>query len=306
MIRQSAFGGDARLLKGGLHCHTTRSDGDGTPEEVIRLHGREGFDFLALTDHNLYNYQNFAPDVDITIIPGMERDFDLPGGGVHMFHTVCIGPAAADGNGYAQDEKFQGRLPVADQAAFQPYLDDIHAHGNLTIYCHPQWSGTPAREFDQLRGCFAMELWNSGCAMEHAIDNDAAYWDELLMQGQRIWGVAVDDGHRMRHHGNGWVRVKADNDIGSILKGLAAGDFYASCGPEIYDFYIEDGEAVLKCSPCAYAGFRHGYMPTKLTFAQDGAPVAEARMKVPDYCTYLRGVVKDAQGRKAWTNPIFL
>ena len=35
MIRQAAFTGNARLLKGGLHCHTTRSDGRGTPEEVI-------------------------------------------------------------------------------------------------------------------------------------------------------------------------------------------------------------------------------------------------------------------------------
>ena len=37
MLRQSAFTGDRPLLKGALHCHTTRSDGKGTPEEVIRL-----------------------------------------------------------------------------------------------------------------------------------------------------------------------------------------------------------------------------------------------------------------------------
>ena len=34
MLRQSAFTGDRPLLKGALHCHTTRSDGKGTPEEV--------------------------------------------------------------------------------------------------------------------------------------------------------------------------------------------------------------------------------------------------------------------------------
>ena len=31
MLRQSAFTGDQPLLKGALHCHTTRSDGKGTP-----------------------------------------------------------------------------------------------------------------------------------------------------------------------------------------------------------------------------------------------------------------------------------
>ena len=62
MIRQAAFTGNARLLKGGLHCHTTRSDGRGTPEEVIRLHAEHGYDFLAITDHRKYNYRNFAPE----------------------------------------------------------------------------------------------------------------------------------------------------------------------------------------------------------------------------------------------------
>ena len=56
-----------RPLKGALHCHTTRSDGKGTPEEVIRLHAQNGYDFMALTDHRIYNYQNFA-DVPMTIL----------------------------------------------------------------------------------------------------------------------------------------------------------------------------------------------------------------------------------------------
>ena len=32
MLRQAAFEGENPLLKGGLRCHTTRSDGKGTPE----------------------------------------------------------------------------------------------------------------------------------------------------------------------------------------------------------------------------------------------------------------------------------
>ena len=63
-----------KLLKGGLHCHTTRSDGKGSPEEVIRMHAENGYDFLALTDHRYYNYVNYAPETGITIIPGMEMD----------------------------------------------------------------------------------------------------------------------------------------------------------------------------------------------------------------------------------------
>ena len=71
--RQAAFENAGKMLKGALHCHTTRSDGRGTPEEVIRLHYDNGYDFMALTDHRRYNYENFA-DVPMTIIPGMELD----------------------------------------------------------------------------------------------------------------------------------------------------------------------------------------------------------------------------------------
>ena len=34
-----------------LHAHTTWSDGVLTPGELVDLHGRAGFDVLAITDH---------------------------------------------------------------------------------------------------------------------------------------------------------------------------------------------------------------------------------------------------------------
>ena len=251
MIRQQAFAGEEKMLKGGLHCHTTRSDGAGSPDEVIRYHHQHGYEFLAITDHRIYNYKNYAPDVPITIIPGMEMDasFDV-GQGFRCFHVVCIGPERDNGNGYEQDQRLESGK-ADNQEEFQPYLDDIHEKGNLTIYCHPEWSSTPARYFENLKGNFAMEIWNTGCAMENEMDRDAAYWDELLGQGKVIYGVATDDGHPMRQHCKGWVMVRAENTISSILEALKNGAFYSSCGPEIHDFYVEDGKAVIKCSPAA-------------------------------------------------------
>ncbi|MEP7291742.1 MAG: PHP domain-containing protein [Chloroflexota bacterium] len=38
--------------KGDIHCHTIHSDGDSTPETLVRLAEALGFDFLAITDHN--------------------------------------------------------------------------------------------------------------------------------------------------------------------------------------------------------------------------------------------------------------
>lgn len=41
------------ILKVALHCHSIRSDGSVTPNEVLRLHAEAGFDVVALTDHDM-------------------------------------------------------------------------------------------------------------------------------------------------------------------------------------------------------------------------------------------------------------
>ncbi len=304
MIRQAAFTHGAKLLKGALHCHTTRSDGAGTPEETIRYHAQHGYDFMALTDHRVYNYANFAPDAGVTIIPGMEMDRNLPGPGIHCHHIVTIGPEKERGNGFLQDQRFES-AQITTAAECQQMLDMLHDNGNMTIYCHPQWSGVSAREFEGLTGNFAMEIWNSGCAMEDGVDTNAAYWDELLAQGQVIYGVATDDGHQMHQHCNGWVRVNSANTVDDILQALKAGAFYSSCGPEIYDFRVEDGQAYIECSPAQRIQFRHFRAPYHLIEGEDGASVTSGSIKIWEGTGYIRAVVIDEAGRRAWTNPIF-
>jgi len=311
MIRQQAFGGDQKLLKGGLHCHTTRSDGEDKPEDVIRYHYANGYDFLALTDHRIYNYQNFAPEVPITIIPGTEYDneFFNDGYGFRTFHSVCLGPAKEDGNGFEQDQRLKYDL-AHDQESYQKVLDDIHAKKNLTVYCHPEWSATPARYFEKLEGNFAMEIWNSGTALWLDQDTNAAYWDELLGQGKKIWGVASDDGHGMHSHCKGWVRVRAENNIPAILKALEEGAFYSSCGPEFYDFFVEDGVAHVDCSAAKNIFLVSERHPTQFRRSKDcdltHGEFDVTKDKYGNKYRYVRAVVIDEQGRRAWTNPIFL
>ena len=309
MIRQQAFEGSEKMLKGGLHCHTTRSDGSMAPDDSIRYHKEQGYDFLALTDHRNYNYQNFAPDTDLTIIPGMEFDNGrLPTQfGFRCYHTVCIGPAREDGNGYAQDER-PDSAKAGNQEEYQPYLDEIHAKKNLTIYCHPQWSSTPARYFEKLKGNFAMEIWNSGSVLSCDTDNDAAYWDELLGQNIRIYGVATDDDHGIDSCCKGWVMVRAENSISAILQALEEGKFYSSTGPEIYDFYVDNGKVVIDCSPVAKVRLHSDCCPVRMERSEKG-DITHMEFDLQYWAGpygYVRMTVEDTQGRKAWTNPIFL
>lgn len=304
MKRQTAFKSRMPFIKGALHTHTTRSDGKGDPADVIRLHKRSGYDFIALTDHRLYNYDSFGVD-GITILPGMEVDANFKkrdkSAAVHCHHIVSLGPV--EGNGFAQDQRFE-RMFIDRPEETQAMIDMLHENGNLTIYCHPQWSGTPARDFEMLRGNFAMEIWNSGCALENQLDTNAACWDELLAQGQRIYGVATDDGHEMHQHCNGWVMVRCENSVPAILEALKAGAFYASCGPEIHDFYVEDGVAHIACSPVKEIHFHHLRTPFKVIRPEEGELTGgSVKLRANGY---IRASVVDENGRRAWTNPIFL
>lgn len=306
IIRQKAFEATGNsMLKGGLHCHTTRSDGKMEPGDCIRKHAENGYDFLALTDHRFYNYENYAPETGVLIVPGMEIDANITNNKGMCFHTVSLGPDNAS-NLFAQDERVES-AKVSDQSEFQPMVDNLKAHGNIAFYCHPDWSRTPVRSFENIEGYFAIEIWNSGCVIETATDIDnGIWWDELLVQGKKLFCVAVDDGHQEYHHCKGWVRVNAEKNVPSILSALESGAFYSSAGPEIYDFWVEDDMAYCKCSPCEKMHFLCGTRPTYLRHAENGEPRTEGSIKIQPAWPYVRVVVEDAQGRRAWSNPIWL
>lgn len=178
MKRQAAFSSEGSFFKGCLHLHSPRSDGKMKPEELMRIYADHGYDFLAHTDHRRYNRTNYLPETGLTVIPGMEIDCgtitegEPDDGGFRTMHTVVIGPDD-ETNGYADDEIFTHH-DTADQKGFQTHLDEAHAKNNLTFYCHPEWSSTPAAYFDQRKGNFAMEIYNHGCAIENGVDTNAA------------------------------------------------------------------------------------------------------------------------------------
>ena len=56
--------------KGNTHTHTLNSDGDSTPDEVVRWYREHGYNFLVLTDHN------FVTSVDgLNALHGADEKF---------------------------------------------------------------------------------------------------------------------------------------------------------------------------------------------------------------------------------------
>jgi len=301
LIRQAAFAKKGTFLKGNLHCHTTLSDGQGTPSSVIRQYQAMGYDFLAITDHQRYNFTNYAPESDLLILPAMEADRFVDGKGMPVVHVVSLGRETENGYVDGQPVHYQrGGTPEA----CQDIIDDVLAANNLPILCHPMWSGNTVETVKTLQGFSLMEVWNSGSALVWGVDTNSYHWDALLTEGRKIYGVASDDGHDLQQNGFGWVRVNAEKNVDSILNALKNGEFYASCGPEIYDFYVEDGKVCINCSPVSQIILRNFSCPHKLI---RGENLMGGQIALRDLCTdYIRAEIVDAQGRRAWTQPIFL
>lgn len=80
--------GDDLWLKGNLHTHTTMSDGANVPTEVIADYERRGYDFLAITDHDLLvSPQEYQGQTSMVLIPGVE----VSALGPHILHLGARG-----------------------------------------------------------------------------------------------------------------------------------------------------------------------------------------------------------------------
>ena len=76
------------FTKGDFHIHSTASDGELTPKEIIQLAKEKGVDILSITDHNTVNGVDEAikegERLDIKVIPGVEVSTVYNGRRVHI------------------------------------------------------------------------------------------------------------------------------------------------------------------------------------------------------------------------------
>lgn len=213
---------------------------------------------------------------------------------------------------FAQDEEFSFKTKEESLAFLKKA-----AQNNLLMLNHPYWSSMEWDEIIHLPGITLMEIYNHASEWLDLLGNDVREWDAVLKKGCKLWGTATDDSHNGYVHRDGWpfhllendsfggwvmVKAKAFNHE-AIIEALATGSFYASRGPEIYDFYVENGEAVVQCSPCeriCLCGNRGKIMRAL------GVDLMQARIPLKGKETYVRVQCVDKHGQIAYANPIFL
>ena len=215
-----------KWFKGNIHTHTTESDGDDTPGNVVRWYRRHGYDFLVLSDHNhltLFEYAEGRRRFKRPLtVPGEEVTLSIHEGRTPI-HINAIGISRVV-------EPIDAKETVP---TLQANVDAIIGAGGIASINHPnsRWS-FDHDHIKEVTGATLLEIYNGHPASNvHGAPGKASYeeiWDGVLSAGRTIFGVATDDSHHYKdfhparsNPGRGWIVVRAEAlEVEAILDGL--------------------------------------------------------------------------------------
>ena len=298
-----------RWYKGNTHTHTLNSDGDSTPDEVVRWYREHNYQFLVLTDHN------YLTSVDgLNALHGADDRF-LVIPGEEVTDRFEKKPLHVNGLDVSSRVEPQGGSSVVE--VLQRNVDAIRRANGIPHVNHPNygWAIT-ADELRQVRNTRLFEIYNG-----HPQTNNAGgggvppleeAWDTILASGTWLYGIAVDDAHTFKQPGNpavagpgrGWVMVRAPRlETRPILGAMERGDFYASTGVELAEYEATSAAIRIGVRTTAYSKYRIQFI------GRGGQVLSEVADSTAMYRFtgtegYVRAKVIESNGHVAWCQPI--
>lgn len=297
-----AFAAPGSFYKGNLHTHSTRSDGKAAPEEVCRRYRERGYDFLCLSDHFLDVYEfpitdttGFRTDGFTTIL-GAELHAFATGSG-ELWHILAVG--------LPTDFADTGAQEIGTELA-----DRAFEAGAFVAIAHPEWYGLTLEDAQSIKRAHAVEVYNHTSQVHCGRGGGAYFLDQLLVAGRKINALACDDAHwnipgdEMRDAFGGWVMVKAEaNEPNALVAALKAGHYYSTQGPSIMAMTREGNELVVETSPSQQIVLAGAHT---LSVYVSGTGMTSARLSLDRFAgQWGRLMVLDADGRTAWSNPMW-
>ena len=284
------FDPSLRFYKGNLHTHTTNSDGRATPEACMRLYKDAGYDFLALTDHWFVGAEQTFEGM--LILPGVEYDFAFP---TQTLHLLALFP----------DQKLSEG--IARGISHRDAIDRVNSVGGVAIAAHPAWSLNTNEFLQSLDGVDVAEVYNSMSAEPYNAPraNSEGILDVAAANGKLFNLCAADDTHW--YEGEQCVSYTmvqaAELSVKAILDALRGGHFYAAQGPEFKNIEKNGNEFRVETSPVSRITFCSNkfWVPGRCAH---GDGLTQATYQAQPGETYVRVQITDADGKKAWSNPI--
>ena len=300
-----------RWYKGNTHTHTLNSDGDSTPDDVVRWYREHGYQFLVLTDHN------FLTSVDgLNALHGADDKFLVVKG---EEVTSSHGQQAIHVNGLDVSRKVDPATGTSVVDVVQRNVDAIRDAGGVPHINHPnfRWSMS-VDELRQVRNNKLFEIFNGHPQTNNigggGVPGMEEAWDAILSSGVLLYGVAVDDAHTFKQPGNpnvagpgrGWISVRAPRlEARALLEAIERGEFYASNGVELDDLQISPERVHVAVKPVAWSRYRVQFI------GKSGRVLSESVEPVATYVPkgdegYVRARVLESNGRMAWIQPVVI
>jgi len=295
-----------RFWRGNLHTHSTLSDGVLAPEEVCRRYKAQGYDFIALTDHFIgdYNYPitDTKPfrDNHFTTILGAELHSGAMENG-ELWHILAVGLPKD-----FTPSNTPHSLPIKDQETGPELAQRARDAGAFVAVAHPEWSGLTTRDARSIEAAHAVEVYNHRCATGFDRPHGFYTLDQLLSEGRKLTLCATDDAHFSKpDHFGGWVMVKAEeNKPEALLAALKAGHHYSSTGPEFRGAHWEDRYVTVESSAVVSVIVQgHG----SAAVAVHGDSMTRTRVTLDRFhrSPWMRVSIIDKAGKRAWLNPVY-
>jgi len=301
----------SRWYKGNTHTHTLNSDGDSTPDDVVRWYREHGYQFLVLTNHN------FLTSVDgLNALHGADEKFLVIKGEevTDRYEDKSLHINGLDVNAVVPP---QGGSSVVD--VLQRNVDAIRRANGIPHINHPsfRWSIT-AQELQRVRNNRLFEIFNGHPQVNNVggggVPGLEEAWDAILTGGTLLYGIAVDDAHTFKAPGNpdvagpgrGWVAVRAPRlEARALLDALERGDFYASTGVELSDYQATTHQITVTVKATAFSKYRIQFIGKGGHVLREVTEPA-ATYEIRGNEGYVRARVLESNGRMAWAQPLMV
>ena len=296
-------------FKGNLHSHTLNSDGDSTPDDVVRWYREHGYNFVAITDHNYFTNVDglnalHGADDRFVVVKGEEvtdRFGDKP------IHVNGLAPS-----GFITPP---GGRSVTEMV--QNMVDAVRAARGVPSVNHPNfgWAISPD-ELGQVERTRLFEVFNGHPTVNNlgggGVPGLEETWDRILSSGKLLYGIAVDDAHVFKRPedktaprpGTGWVHVRVPRlEPRAIVEALERGEFYSSTGVELQALEATASALTITVRQERSSKYRIQFI------GRQGRVLNETTTSPASYLFkgdegYVRAKVIESNGKLAWVQPV--